>query len=78
MLSYAFQGIFQICGFPQGSLVDRGQPNIEDLCSALRIRADIFHQVGAPILEQLVKPQVDHKFYPKVGGVVICTGTKLS
>ena len=43
MLSDVFQSIFQICGFPKGSLVNQGQPNIEDLCSALHVRADIFH-----------------------------------
>ena len=43
MLANVFQGIFQVSGFPQGSLVCRGQPNIEDLSSALCIRVDIFH-----------------------------------
>ena len=43
MLANVFQGIFQIGGFPQGSLVGRGQPSIENLSSALRVWVDIFH-----------------------------------
>ena len=43
MLSNAFQGIFQIGGFPQGSLVGQGQPNIENLSPALHVLVDIFH-----------------------------------